>query len=71
MDNLKTMLTNIENNLNPILNTTTLVLSLFFLWLLAAQAVIFSQGWELYNGTAGHMEGGAPETVTVTPTSAD
>jgi hypothetical protein len=36
-----------------------IVLSLFFAWLLAAQVVILSQGWELYQGTAGRMEGGA------------
>ena len=59
MDNLKLMLTNVQNNLNNILNGVAIVLSLFFLWLLAAQIVILSQGWELYQGTAGRMEGGA------------
>jgi hypothetical protein len=47
-----------------------LVLSLFFLWLLAAQVVILSQGWELYQGTAGRMEGAAPEPVVAEPESA-
>jgi len=65
MDQLKGMLTDVQNNLGRILNIATLVLGLFFLWLLAAQAVIFSQGWELYNGTAGRMEGGAPEPAPV------
>jgi uncharacterized phage infection (PIP) family protein YhgE len=65
MANLMAMLTNLQNNLNNILNVTALVLSLFFLWLLAAQVVIFSQGWELYRGTAGRMEGGTPQPVPV------
>ena len=59
MDNLKAMLNNIQNNLDNILNTTAIVLSLAFFWLLAAQVVIFSQGWELFQGTAGRMESGA------------
>ena len=42
-----------------------LVFTLFFLWLLAAQVVIFSQGWELYQGTAGRMEGGAARAGSV------
>lgn len=61
MDNLKLMLTNIQNNLATILNGIAIVLSLFFLWLLAAQVVILSQGWELYQGTAGRMESGDEE----------
>jgi hypothetical protein len=56
MDNMKTLLTNTKNNLGRILNGTTIVLTLFFLWLLAAQVVIFSQGWELFHGTAGRMD---------------
>ena len=63
MDNLKAMLTNYQNNLGKFLNIATIVLGLFFLWLLAAQAVIFSQGWELYNGTAGRMEGSISKPV--------
>ncbi len=58
MDNLTAMLTNVQNNLPNILNGTATVLTLFFAWLLAAQVVIFSQGWELFQGTAGRMEGG-------------
>lgn len=66
MDNLKTMLSNIQNNLDNILNTTAIVLSLVFFWLLAAQVVILSQGWELFQGTAGRMESGvAPEIEEV------
>jgi uncharacterized coiled-coil protein SlyX len=56
MDNLTSMLTNIQSNLATILNAVALVLTLFFLWLLAAQVVILSQGWELYQGTADRME---------------
>jgi prefoldin subunit 5 len=64
MDNLREILTNVQSNLDTILNVTGLVLGLFFLWLLAAQAVIFSQGLELYRGTAGRMEA-APEKTPV------
>ena len=49
----------VESNLARILNIATIVLVLFFLWLLAAQVVIFSQGYELYHGTAGNMAGGS------------
>jgi hypothetical protein len=56
MDNLTSILTNIRNNLATILNGVAIVLSLFFIWLLAAQIVILSQGWELYQGTADRME---------------
>lgn len=58
MENLKSMLTNIQNNLANILKGVVMVFSLFFLWLLAAQVVILSQGWELYQGTAGRIESG-------------
>jgi len=57
MDNLGLMLLNIQNNLTAILDGVAIALSLFFAWLLAAQVVILSQGWELYQGTAGRMEG--------------
>jgi uncharacterized protein YukE len=56
MDDLSSILTNIRNNLATILNGVAIVLSLFFTWLLAAQVVILSQGWELYQGTADRME---------------
>jgi acyl carrier protein phosphodiesterase len=56
MDNMKNLLTNTKNNLGRILNGATIVITLFFLWLLAAQVVIFSQGWELFHGTAGRMD---------------
>ena len=38
-------------------------LSIFFFWLLAAQVVIFTQGWELYHGTAGRMDGPVSEPL--------
>jgi hypothetical protein len=58
MDNVTSLLSNIQSNLATIVNGVAIVLTLFFLWLLAAQAVILSQGWELYQGTADRMEGG-------------
>lgn len=58
MGELVPVLTNLQDNLVPIVNGAALVLTLFLLWLLAIQVVIFSQGWELYQGTAGRMEGG-------------
>jgi len=56
MDNLTSILASIQNNLPTILNGVAIVLSLLFVWLLAAQVVILSQGWELYQGTADRME---------------
>ncbi len=56
MDNLTSILTSIQDNLPTILTGVAIVLSLFFVWLLAAQVVILSQGWELYQGTADRME---------------
>jgi len=61
MENVRSILSNIQNNLPALLNGLAITLSLFFLWLLAAQVVIFSQGWELFQGTAGRMETSANE----------
>jgi len=58
MDNLKSILTNLQSNLPAILNGFVIAVSLFLIWLLAAQIVILSQGWELYQGTASRMESG-------------
>jgi hypothetical protein len=58
MDSLGSMLSNFQTNLPSILGWAATLLSLFFFWLLAAQVVIFSQGWELFQGTAGGIEGG-------------
>ena len=67
MENLGTMLSNIQNNLTNILNGVAITFSLFFIWLLAAQVVIFSQGWELYQGTADQLEGGEAEPEVTEP----
>jgi uncharacterized protein YukE len=69
MGNLAPMLENIQNNLNSMINAVSLVLTLFLLWLLAIQVVIFTQGWELYQGTAGRMEGGEAEAPATQPVS--
>lgn len=61
MENMKTMLASIQTNLTTILTGAAIGLSIFFFWLLAAQVVILSQGWELYQGTATRMEGGEME----------
>lgn len=63
MDNLSVTLTNLQNNSNRIINLATIVLGLFLVWLLATQVVIFSQGWELFHGTAGRMSGGTTSEV--------
>ena len=63
LENLKSLLTGIQDNLSTILNGAAIVLSLGFLWLLAAQVVIFSQGWELFQGTADRMEDGEPTAM--------
>jgi len=57
-DNLNAMLAGFEAGKNNLINGAALALGIFFLWLLAAQVVIFSQGLELYRGSATHMEGG-------------
>jgi methyl-accepting chemotaxis protein len=56
MDDLTSILTSIQTNLDTILNWAAIVLSLFLAWLLAAQVVMLSQGWELFQGTADRME---------------
>lgn len=61
MGNLQPILAGIERNLNPIVNGVAIGLTAFLLWLLAIQVVVFTQGWELYQGTAGRMEGGDDE----------
>lgn len=55
MDDITTILTNIQSNLPAILNWITLGLTLFFVWLLASQIVILTQGWELYQGTTDRL----------------
>lgn len=60
MDNLRSILDNIQKNQATILNGIAIGLSFFFFWLLAAQVVIFTQGWELYQGTADRIEFSEP-----------
>jgi len=56
MGSLAAILTNVQKNLATILNWAAIALTLFFAWLLAAQVVILSQGWEINHGTADRME---------------
>lgn len=60
MDNVKSVLTGLQTNMNTIINGAAIALTLILLWLLTAQVVIFSQGWELFQGTAGGMASAAP-----------
>lgn len=57
MEATQDILQNIEENLDTILFAIGAVLTLFFLWLLIAQVVILTQGYELFQGTATKMEG--------------
>lgn len=59
MDDLMSILSDLKDNVGRILNWIVVALSLFLVWLLAAQVVILSQGWELYHGTADRLEGKA------------
>lgn len=63
MENLAPILTNFQNNITRLVDGAVIGMSLFLLWLLAIQVVIFSQGWELYQGTAGRMEGSSAEIM--------
>jgi peptidoglycan hydrolase CwlO-like protein len=65
--NLAPMLTNMKNNLTRTVDGAMLVLTLFLLWLLAIQVVVLTQGWELFQGTAGRMEGGKIEVTATQP----
>jgi hypothetical protein len=69
MGELAPILANLQNNLEPIVNGVTLGLTLFLLWLLAIQVVVFTQGWELYQGTAGRMESSGTEQPLAQPAS--
>ena len=64
MQSLSPMLTVMQDNAAPIVDWAVLGLSLFLLWLLVIQVVILSQGWELYQGSAGRMESGEPSLPT-------
>jgi hypothetical protein len=56
MQNLQAQLNAWKDSLDQMLTAAAIVLTVFFLWLLAAQVVILSQGWELFKGTANRME---------------
>lgn len=56
MQNLQAQLELWQTNLPTFVNALALVASLFLLWLLIAQIVIFTQGLELYRGTATRFE---------------
>jgi flagellin-like hook-associated protein FlgL len=56
MEATQDILQNILENLDTILFAIAAVLTLFFLWLLIAQVVILTQGYELFQGTADRME---------------
>jgi len=66
-DSLNAMLTGFQSKMPNSLNIASIVLVLFFLWLLAAQVVIFSQGYELYHGTASEMASSEPDTDQSSP----
>ena len=70
MDNLQNTLVNFQANLASILNMVALGISLLLIWLLFAQIVILSQGYELYMGTAGRMEGGPAQVAAPVPAEA-
>jgi DNA repair ATPase RecN len=57
LEQMKTMLENAKEHSPRTINWITVVLALFFLWLIAAQVVIFSQGWELFHGAANRIDG--------------
>lgn len=61
MGDLQPVLADLQDNLVPIIDGVALALTLFLVWLLAIQVVVLSQGWELYQGTAGRMEDGEEE----------
>jgi hypothetical protein len=65
--NLAPILTDLQNNLPSIVDGVAIALSLFLLWLLTIQVVVLTQGWELFQGTAGRMEGGEDEVAVVQP----
>lgn len=67
MGDLSPILTNLQSNLPPIVDGAAIVLTVFLVWLLAIQVVVLTQGWELFQGTAGRMEGGEDEVVVAQP----
>lgn len=70
MGNLAPVLSGIQSNLPVAVDTVVLVLTLLMLWLLAVQVVVLTQGWELFQGTAGRMEGGSYDDQPTTEAAA-
>lgn len=62
MKGLQSQLDLWQTNLPTLVNAIALVASLFLVWLLIAQIVIFTQGLELYQGTATRFEAAAVST---------
>ncbi len=62
LEKMKTMLNNTNNNLDNTVNIAAWISSLFFFWLLMTQVVIFTQGWELYHGTANRIDSVSTES---------
>jgi hypothetical protein len=67
MGNLGPILTNLQSNLPRIFDGAAIALTVFLVWLLTIQVVVLTQGWELFQGTAGRMEGGEDEVVVAQP----
>lgn len=62
MKGLQSQLDLWQTNLPTLVNAIALIASLFLVWLLIAQIVIFTQGLELYQGTATRFEAAAVST---------
>lgn len=71
MESLRAILTSIQDNQAKILNGIAIGFSIFFFWLLAAQVVIFTQGWELYHGMTDRIESGEIRSVVESEEAVD
>lgn len=67
MGNLSPILTDLQGNLPRIVDGAAIGITVFLVWLLVIQVVVLTQGWELFQGTAGRMEGGEDEVVVAQP----
>lgn len=67
MGNLSPILADLQGKLPNIVNGAAIGLTVFLVWLLVIQVVVLTQGWELFQGTAGRMEGGDDEVVVAQP----
>lgn len=57
LEQMKTMLETARENSQKAINWFTFFVILFFIWLLAAQVVILSHGWELFNRKTNRLDG--------------